>query len=47
VHEFWSFGLLEERSSVARLTGFLNRADDTRGIRLESAARVFHMICVT
>jgi hypothetical protein len=29
------------------LTGFLNRADKTRGIRLESAARVFHMICVT
>jgi hypothetical protein len=31
----------------AWLTGFLNRADDTRGIHLESAAQVFHMICVT
>jgi len=35
------------RSGAAWLTGFLNRADDTRGIHLESAAQVFHMICVT
>ena len=28
-------------------TGFLNLADDRRGIRLESAAQVFHMIHVT
>jgi hypothetical protein len=34
-------------ASVARLTGFLNLADDTRGIRLESAAQVLHMIHVT
>jgi len=26
---------------------FFNCADETRGIRLESAAWVFHMICVT
>jgi hypothetical protein len=35
------------RSGTAWLTGFLNRADDTRGIHLESAAQVLHMICVT
>jgi hypothetical protein len=29
------------------LSGFLNRADDTHGIRLESAAQVLHMIDVT
>ena len=29
------------------LSGFLDRADETRGIRLESAAQVFHMIFVT
>jgi hypothetical protein len=35
------------RNDCGWLTGFLNRADDMRGIRLESAAWVFHMICVT
>jgi hypothetical protein len=39
--------LLTGGRGVVWLSGFLNRADDTRGIRLESAARVFHMICVT
>ena len=29
------------------LTGFLNRVDDMRGIHLESAAQVLHMIHVT
>jgi hypothetical protein len=35
------------RSSVVRLSGFLNRADDSDGIHLESAALVLHMNCVT
>jgi hypothetical protein len=37
----------EGRSGAAWLTGFLNRSDGTRGIHLESAAQVLHMICVT
>ena len=35
------------RSKRVRLTGFLNLADDTHGIHLESAAQVLHMIHVT
>ena len=47
LHEFWSFGLLTSGRGVVWVSSFLNRADETRGIRLESAAWVFHMICVT
>jgi len=47
LHEFWSFGLLTKRRGAPWLTGFLNRVDDMRGIRLESAAQVLHMIRVT
>ena len=47
LHEFWSFGFLTGAARVVWLTGFLNRADDTRGIHLESAAQVLHMIYVT
>jgi hypothetical protein len=39
--------IADGRNNVVWLTGFLNRADGTRGIHLESAARVLHMICVT
>jgi len=39
--------LLMGGHGMVRLSGFLDRADETRGIRLESAARVLHMICVT
>jgi hypothetical protein len=39
--------IADGRDSVVWLTGFLNRAGDTRGIHLESAARVLHMIYVT
>jgi hypothetical protein len=35
------------RSNMIWLAGFLNRADDTHGIHLESAALVLHMILVT
>jgi hypothetical protein len=35
------------RDDCGWLTGFLNRADDMRGIHLESAALVLHMILVT
>jgi hypothetical protein len=34
-------------ASPVWLNRFLNRADDTRGIHLESAAQVLHMIYVT
>jgi hypothetical protein len=37
----------DERSRRTGRSGFLNRADSTRGIRLESAAGVLHMNCVT
>jgi hypothetical protein len=35
------------RQRAAWPTGFLSRADDARGIRLESAERVLHMMRVT
>jgi hypothetical protein len=47
LHEFWSFGFLTGATSLVWLNGFLNRADDMRGIQLESAAQVLHMIYVT
>ncbi|MEH2613412.1 hypothetical protein V1293_005701 [Bradyrhizobium sp. AZCC 1693] len=47
LHEFWSFGFLTGATTGAWLTGFLNRTEDMRGIHLESAALVLHMICVT
>jgi hypothetical protein len=37
----------DKRRNAAWRIGFLNRADDARGIRLETAVRVLHMICVT
>jgi hypothetical protein len=47
LHEFWSFEFQAGAASVAWLSGFLNRADDTHGIHLESAALVLHMNGVT
>jgi hypothetical protein len=35
------------RRGLGWLTGFLNLVGDSRGIRLESAAQVLHMILVT
>jgi hypothetical protein len=35
------------RAAVGLADRFPNRADDARGIHLESAAQVLHMICVT